>query len=91
MFDLIDKIRELAVSGDAVARNLESQFQTYVDQINDGNQQGVAKALEFEREILHECRDKLRFFDQQQLVDLNRLREDRNRCAHPSFQQVGLP
>jgi len=91
VFDLIDKIRELAVSGDAVARNLESQFQTYVDQINDGNQQGVAKALEFEREILHECRDKLRFFDQQQLVDLNRLREDRNRCAHPSFQQVGLP
>lgn len=91
VFDLIDKIRELAVAGDAAARVLESQFQTYVDQINEGNQQGVAKGLDFEREILDGCRNKLQFFDQQQLIDLYRLKEDRHRCAHPSFQQIGLP
>ncbi|MGJ0430883.1 hypothetical protein [Methylobacter sp.] len=91
VFDLIDKIRDLAVAGDATARDLESQFKIYVDQINEGNQQGVTKGLEFEREILDVCRDKLQFFDQQQLIDLYRLKEDRHRCAHPSFQQVGVP
>lgn len=54
VFDLVDKIRDLALSGDAAARELESRFQTYVEQLNEGNQQGVAKALEFEREILKE-------------------------------------
>lgn len=91
VFDLIDKIRELAVAGDAVARDIESKFQLYVEQINQGNQQGVTKGLEFEREILDVCRNKLQFFDQQQIVDLYRLKEDRHRCAHPSFQEVGVP
>lgn len=91
VFDLIDKIRDLSVSGDANATALESQLTTYIGQINSGNQQGTSKALEFERNILATCRDKLQFFDQQQFVDLERLREDRHRCAHPSFQQVGVP
>src|SRR5690606_27488650 len=34
---------------------------------------------------------RLQFFDQQQSVDLERLREDRHRCAHPSFQRTGDP
>lgn len=91
VFDLIDKIRELSVSGDAKAIALEDQLTTYITQINDGNQQGISKALEFERNILTTCRGQLQFFDQQQFVDLDRLREDRHRCAHPSFQQVGIP
>lgn len=91
VFDLIDKIRDLAVAGDAAARELESKFQTYIDKINEGNAQGVAKGLEFEREIINACREKLQFFDQQQILDLYRLKEDRHRCAHPSFQQVGVP
>lgn len=91
VFDLIDKIRELSLAGDHAARELEDKFQKYIDQINEGNRQGITKGLEFEREILTTCREKLQFFDQQQLQDLNRLREDRHRCAHPSFQQVGAP
>lgn len=91
VFDLIDKIRDLSVSGDANAIALEHKLTTYIGQINSGNQQGTSKALEFERNILATCRDKLQFFDQQQFVDLERLREDRHRCAHPSFQQVGVP
>lgn len=91
VFDLIDKVRELALAGDADAQASETKFQGYVDQINAGNQQGIKSALEFEREILNVCHERLQFFDQQQLVDLNRLKEDRHRCAHPSFQQVGVP
>lgn len=91
VFDLIDKVRELSLSGDAVAKAKYEKFDLYVKQINEGNDQGVNSSLEFERSILDFCSEKLEFFDSQQLVDLKRLREDRHRCAHPSFQQVGIP
>jgi hypothetical protein len=91
VFDLIDKIRELAVSGDAAAKTLETKYETYIVQIEQNNAVGIKSALEFEREILETCRDQLQFFDPQQFIDLTRLREDRHRCAHPSFQKVGIP
>lgn len=91
VFDLIDKIRELALSGDANAKQLEHQYETYLQQIEQGNEQGVKSALQFERDILTICKNQLQLFDQQQFTDLARLREDRHRCAHPSFQKVGEP
>lgn len=91
VFDLIDKIRELAVSGDAIAKTIESRYETYIKQIEQNNSSGIKSALEFEREILEICRDQLQFFDPQQFIDLMRLREDRHRCAHPSFQRIGIP
>jgi hypothetical protein len=91
VFDLVDKIRELALAGDTVAKDLETRYETYIAQIEQGNQQGIQSALEFERNILDVCKDKLQFFDPQQFIDLVRLREDRHRCAHPSFQRVGVP
>ena len=91
VFDLIDKIRELALAGDAIAKQIEDKYENYIAQIEQGNQQGIQNALEFERDILDICKDKLQFFDAQQFVDLTRLREDRHRCAHPSFQQSGVP
>lgn len=91
VFDLIDKIRELAVSGDAAAKTIEGRYETYIKQIEQNNSSGIKSALEFEREILETCRDQLQFFDPQQFIDLMRLREDRHRCAHPSFQRIGVP
>jgi len=91
VFDLIDKIRELSASGDAAASGLETKYQTYITQIEQNNPIGIKSALEFEREILETCRATLQFFDPQQFTDLQRLREDRHRCAHPSFQRAGIP
>lgn len=91
VFDLIDKVRELALSGDGSAKELEKKYEKYINQVGRGNLEVIKNALDFERNILEACHDKLDFFDSQQLVDLKRLREDRNRCAHPSFQQVGVP
>lgn len=91
VFDLIDKVRELAVSGDSKAKAIEARYETYIKQIEQGNSAGVKGALEFERGILEICRDQLQFFDPHQFIDLTRLREDRHRCAHPSFQRVGMP
>lgn len=91
VFDLIDKIRELSIAGDAEAKALEAKIDSYIAQIEQGNGQGIKASLEFERTILEICRDKLDFFDAQQFTDLERLREDRHRCAHPSFHQIGIP
>jgi hypothetical protein len=91
VFDLVDKVRELALSGDVVAKDLETKYETYIAQIEQGNAQGIKSALEFERNILDLCKEKLQFFDSHQFVDLVRLREDRHRCAHPSFQRAGVP
>lgn len=91
VFDLVDKIRELTLSGDAQAAAISTQYETYLRQIDTGNDQGVRNALEFERTILSTCRDRLKFFNHQQLRDLERLREDRHQCAHPSFQKPGEP
>lgn len=91
VFDLIDKVRDLAQAGDGKARDLNAKYETYLEQLNEGNEQGVKKALEFERDILVTCRDKLEFFDHQQFRDLQRLQIDRHQCAHPSFQRPGVP
>lgn len=91
VFDLIDKIRELSLSGDGSAKELEKKYEKYINQAGEGNLEVIKNALDFERNILEACYEKLSFFDSQQLIDLKRLREDRNRCAHPSFQQVGVP
>lgn len=91
VFDLMDKIRELAISGEAAAQELQTTYEGFLAQMDQGNEQGTRSALEFERNILSACKGRLQFFDQQQLVDLERLREDRHRCAHPTFQRTGDP
>lgn len=91
VFDLIDKVRELTISGDGKAKEIYNKYDSYITEINRGNESGIKNALDFERNILNYCKDDLGFFDYQQFTDLCRLRDDRNRCAHPSFQEVGLP
>ncbi|MBX8574908.1 hypothetical protein [Pseudomonas cichorii] len=91
VFDLVDKIRDLALANDAIAQRINSRYESYIDQINAGNDQGIKNALEFERTIIVICGTQLGFFDHQQMRDLQRLREDRHQCAHPSFQSPGIP
>jgi hypothetical protein len=90
-FDLIDKIRELALSGDNVAKDLLQTLEKYIRQLEEGNEQGLKSALRFESEILETCRDKLGLFDRHQYSDITRLKEDRHKCAHPTLQVTGEP
>ncbi len=91
VFDLIDKFRELSIAGDGQARNLIDKFERYQSQIDAGNDNGIKSALEFERDILKTAKEDLQLFDHQQFEDLGRLRADRHRCAHPSFQRMEEP
>lgn len=89
VFDIIEKMREAALFGNAEIKQKLSEFEQWQDQIAMGNTSHLSKALE--RDILDYAHKKLEFIDAQQLLDLNRLQEDRNRCAHPTFQREGVP
>lgn len=78
-FDVIDKLRELALSGDMEAEK-------HAEELEETRQSGdIAKALKFERELLELARDKFELISHIEFIDLERLQEDRNRCAHPSL------
>lgn len=87
-FDVIEKFRELALSGDKEA-------ELRVEDLEKTRKSGdITRALQFEREILVLARDKFELLSHIECVDLQRLQEDRNRCAHPSLvseEQVFLP
>ena len=82
-FDIIEKLRELALTGDKEA-DLQIQILDKARKNND-----IASFLKFEREILKIICEKLELISHIELIDLERLQEDRNRCAHPSMTLEG--
>lgn len=78
-FDIIEKLCELALSGDKEA---EKQVE---DLERTRRSADLNKALKFEREILELARDKFELISHIEFIDLERLQADRNRCAHPSL------
>lgn len=78
-FDVIDKLRELALAGD---REAEKHVHEIELTRRDGD---VTRALKFERELLSIAKDKFELISPLEFVDLERLQTDRNRCAHPSL------
>ncbi|WP_271252244.1 hypothetical protein [Pseudanabaena sp. Chao 1811] len=82
-FDIIDKIKELALSGDKEAENQLEIFE------KARRQNDITSALKFEREILGISKDKLELISHIECLDLERLKQDRDRCAHPSMTSEG--
>lgn len=82
-FDILDKLKELSLAGDKEA---EKQIDVFEKARRIGD---IANSLKFERDILTVCRDKLELISQVEFIDLERLQEDRNRCAHPSMTADG--
>ncbi|MDD5321633.1 MAG: hypothetical protein PHD43_13675 [Methylococcales bacterium] len=82
-FDIIDKLKDLSLTGDKEA---EQQL----DEFDKARKAGdIAKSLKFERDILEISRDKLELISHIEFIDLDRLQQDRNRCAHPSMTTDG--
>lgn len=82
-FDLIDKFKELSTLGDREAEKQVEEIEK-ARRIND-----ISRFLQLEREIIEVARDKLELISHTESVDLERLQEDRNRCAHPSMNLEG--
>jgi hypothetical protein len=82
-FDFIDKLQELSLAGDKGAEELVKGIEI-ARRAND-----FASSLKFERELLELARDKFELISHLEFIDLARLQEDRNRCAHPSLVSDG--
>lgn len=78
VFDLVDKIREIGAAGDLVAQQTIATF----DKARQDHD--VRASLAFEKDLLRLAREKFEFISPIELIDLSRLVDDRNRCAHPS-------
>ena len=91
IFDLVEKVRDLALGGDAEARTMIEKYERWHEQIEDGNPDAIRHSLDFERTLIDVAQTKFEFFEPQQVLELRRLREDRNRCAHPSYQRLDTP
>ena len=82
-FDIIDKLKELSLAGD---KGAEKQIEDFEKARRIGD---IANSLKFERDVLAVCRDRLELISSVEFIDLERLQEDRNRCAHPSMTTDG--
>lgn len=82
-FDIIGKIRELADDNDPAA----SAFVTAFD--NNVTANNVTKLLEIEGNLLEEAELRFFFLDSVSRRHFERLKQDRNLCAHPAFNAEG--
>lgn len=80
--DIIEKIKELSLSGDPVAKRLE-------ERLNGIKSNDPTSMLSFEREILDMACDDLQLISAIEKSHLERLKNDRNVCAHPTFSDDG--
>lgn len=82
---------ELSQGGNAEAQLITTELGNLQPRIELGDQGAIRRILEIERDIVDVTNDKFGFFEGQQVLDLTRLRDDRNRCAHPTYQGSNQP
>lgn len=80
--DIIEKVRELSLSEDSAAKKYEERL----NRIQPNDPGGM---LEFERNILNIACDELQLISTIEKSHLERLKDDRNICAHPTFSDDG--
>lgn len=80
--DIIEKVRELSLNGDAAAKVIENR-------LNAINENDHTTMLSFERELLDIACEELQLISIIEKKHLERLKDDRNICAHPTFSSDG--
>lgn len=81
VYNVIDKLRELGIAGDGQAAAQVKKFEEIT------TNRDIDEALKFERTILASIQNPYEFITGQEVIELNRLFEDRNRCAHPNLSR----
>jgi hypothetical protein len=79
VFDYLNKLRQLELTGDNQAKQELQNFQNYSSLKN------YYKLWEFEVNIPKAARENFEFISSIEQEDLERLNHDRSRCAHPSI------
>jgi hypothetical protein len=77
--DIISKLKELAIGGDAAATTESKNVETWI-QTHD-----LKKLQQYENGLVELACDKFEMLLPHEATDLARLRDDRHLCAHPAF------
>jgi hypothetical protein len=85
LFDYLGKLRELELTGNAEAEAIVRRFD-----VARGNHH-IRALLEYEAKALDDAAGKFELLTPTEKQDLERLRDDRNRCAHPSMLTLDDP
>lgn len=78
-YDIISKIRELASYGDKMALAFVADLD---NAIANGNIRQLAR---IEGDLLNKAHNDFEFISAHEFSDLERIKDDRNNCAHPAF------
>jgi hypothetical protein len=89
-YDLIAKIRELAGQGDTEAGAFVAELDAAIEQQARGDAAAVPRLQKIENDLLDKALNQFEFLSRQEYVDLERLKDDRNLCAHPAFTKQEL-
>lgn len=84
LYDALDKLRALRLTGHGSARDLLDKF----EEIRRQGAGGLKEALSFERDLLDRLHEDLELVSETQLVDLKRLQSDRHRCAQGASLRI---
>jgi len=85
LYDFLDKLRDLEMSGDAAAKAKLLEFESARASNN------WKASLQFESTLLEVAETQFELLSPLEVIDLNRLEQDRNRCAHPSMSSSSEP
>ncbi|MEB3150339.1 MAG: hypothetical protein VKL60_15170 [Sphaerospermopsis sp.] len=85
VFDFLHKLRELALLGNGDASSLLTQFE------NISSASKVKELWQFESSIPNWALSKFELLSPVEKSDIERLFEDRSRCAHPSMTSLEEP
>ncbi|RXE87251.1 hypothetical protein DRB05_08125 [Pseudoalteromonas sp. A757] len=80
--DVIEKVKELSVDNDTSAKAIEKKLTAI-------NSNDYASMLGFEKDILRFACDDLELISHIEKSHLERIKDDRNVCAHPTFSIDG--
>jgi hypothetical protein len=84
-YDIISKIRELELQGDAAAGAFVAVLENVIEANERGDPAAVQRLQAIENELLDKALKDFEFLSAQEHKDLDRLKNDRNLCAHPAF------
>jgi len=84
VYDVIYKISELSQYGDKAASEIITKFHNILE-INSQDKSKIRKLQEFENNLLNLAFNNFELINASELRLLNRIKEDRNLSAHPSF------
>lgn len=82
-YDIIAKAQELAAKGEGDAKAFVGEIDAAIAKAHTSKDFKETQAIE--RDLLKTAMDRLQILASHEYIDLDRLREDRNHCAHPAF------